>query len=112
MTARLLLQRSLRSLSLNRNVSVVLGVSSLSMSTVTTLCDDGKNELIKKDAQGNVDWNATQVALATQIGQQVQKAVDTGIPTQLSYGFVCGYCSGYALKKIGRVGAIIGGTYV
>ena len=42
---------------------------------------------------------------------QVQTAVDTGIPTQLSYGFICGYCSGLALKKAGRAAAVVFGTY-
>jgi len=114
MTTRLLLQRSLRSFPLNRNASVVLGISSLTTTTTaaTTFCDDGAKDILKKKKDGSVDWDATQVAVATTIGKSVQKAVDTGIPTQLSYGFVCGYASGYALKKVGRLGAIIGGTNV
>lgn len=75
-----------------------------------TFCDDGSKDLLKKKSDGSIDWDATQVAVATELGSSIQKAVDTGIPTQLSYGFVCGYASGYALKKIGRIGAIIGGT--
>ena len=42
---------------------------------------------------------------------QIQGAYDTGIPSQLSYGFVCGYCSGYALKVIGRGTAVVFGTF-
>ena len=38
---------------------------------------------------------------------QVQVAFDTGVPTQISYGFVCGYTSGYALKKVGKAASII-----
>jgi len=36
---------------------------------------------------------------------QVQSAVDSGIPTQLSYGFISGYCSGLAMKKAGKAAA-------
>jgi uncharacterized membrane protein (Fun14 family) len=109
MASSLLLQRSLRSTLLNRNTSVVLGLSSLTFSTATTTFCAPSDEMIKKKRDGSVDWEATQDAVATTIGQKIQTAVDTGIPTQLSYGFVCGYCSGYALKKIGRIGAIVGG---
>ena len=56
-----------------------------------------------------MDWDATMDSFATQVGNKVQSAVETGIPTQVSYGFVCGYCSGYALKKIGKAGAIVFG---
>lgn len=112
MTApRLLLQRSLRSVAFSRNASIVLGVSSLSASATTTFCDDGSKDLLKKKKDGSIDWDATQEALATNLGNSIQKAVDTGIPTQISYGFVCGFTSGYALKKIGRIGAIIGGKH-
>jgi uncharacterized membrane protein (Fun14 family) len=41
---------------------------------------------------------------------QVQVAYDTGIPSQLSYGFVCGYCSGYALKAVGKGAAVVFGS--
>jgi uncharacterized membrane protein (Fun14 family) len=30
---------------------------------------------------------------------------ETGIPTQISYGFITGYCSGFAAKKIGKLAA-------
>ena len=38
---------------------------------------------------------------------QVQSALDTGIPTHLSYGFVSGFCSGMALKKVGRAVSVV-----
>eukprot|EP00560_Eucampia_antarctica_P008396 CAMPEP_0197825954 /NCGR_PEP_ID=MMETSP1437-20131217/2979_1 /TAXON_ID=49252 ORGANISM="Eucampia antarctica, Strain CCMP1452" /NCGR_SAMPLE_ID=MMETSP1437 /ASSEMBLY_ACC=CAM_ASM_001096 /LENGTH=122 /DNA_ID=CAMNT_0043426183 /DNA_START=393 /DNA_END=761 /DNA_ORIENTATION=+ len=47
--------------------------------------------------------------MAREMGAKIQGAVDSGIPTQLSYGFVCGYCSGFALKKVGKVGAVVFG---
>ena len=42
--------------------------------------------------------------------QSIQTIFDTGIPTQLSYGFIAGYLSGYTLKKIGRVASITFGV--
>jgi uncharacterized membrane protein (Fun14 family) len=47
---------------------------------------------------------------ASAIGSQLSLALSSGIPANLSYGFVAGYASGYALKKIGRVAAIVLGT--
>ena len=41
---------------------------------------------------------------------QLQGAIDSGIPTQLSYGFIMGYCSGMALKKVGKLAATVAGT--
>ena len=40
---------------------------------------------------------------AQYVGLKFQDAINTGIPTELSYGFVCGYSSGYALKKVGKM---------
>ena len=42
---------------------------------------------------------------------QVQGALDTGIPTHISYGFVSGFCSGMALKKVGKAVSVVLGTY-
>jgi hypothetical protein len=73
-----------------------------------SLCDSGK-----KNPDGDKDWMANLQDFGNQIasvaGEKVQEAVDSGVPTQLSYGFVCGYCSGYALKKAGKVAAIVFG---
>lgn len=46
------------------------------------------------------------------IPAKVQSAIDTGIPTTISYGFVSGFCSGYALKKVGKVVAVVLGMFV
>lgn len=80
-------------------------------STVITLCDNDKDILskIKDVVSGEGDINEQVDALAKMMGSQIQGAVDSGIPTQLSYGFVCGYCSGFALKKVGKVGAVVFG---
>jgi len=48
-------------------------------------------------------------ALST-IGSQAQLALNSGIPTNLSYGFFAGYMSGFALKKIGRVASLTFGV--
>lgn len=106
-TSLRLLSRSLRSLSSNRNVSALLGVSSVG--TSVTLCEGNDSSILKKDKNGNIEWDKTMDSLAREAGNKVSLAIETGIPSQLSYGFVCGYCSGYALKKIGKVGAIVFG---
>jgi len=36
--------------------------------------------------------------------------LDSGLPTQLTYGFVAGYCSGMALKRIGQTAATVLGV--
>jgi hypothetical protein len=56
--------------------------------------------------QSNQFWDQ----VAATAGGKMQGAVDSGIPTQLSYGFVSGYCSGMAFKKIGRLAAGVFGT--
>lgn len=33
--------------------------------------------------------------------------LDTGLPTELTYGFAAGYCSGIALKKAGQLAATV-----
>lgn len=98
------------SMQLYRNASVMLGVGS-SVGTVVTLCEEEKSILdsltLQKNKEGNVDWNATLDQVATAVGSKVQGAVETGVPTQLSYGFISGYCSGMALKKAGKVAAAV-----
>mmetsp|Transcript_21379 Transcript_21379/g.20535 ORF Transcript_21379/g.20535 Transcript_21379/m.20535 type:complete len:213 (-) Transcript_21379:293-931(-) len=80
-------------------------------STVVTLCDDDKDIIskIKDVVSGEGDFNEHVDKMAREMGAKIQGAVDSGIPTQLSYGFVCGYCSGFALKKVGKVGAVVFG---
>ncbi|KAL7447019.1 hypothetical protein ACHAXM_011551 [Skeletonema potamos] len=45
-------------------------------------------------------------SILTTLGTQTQLAINSGIPTNLSYGFFAGYISGFALKKIGRIASI------
>jgi uncharacterized membrane protein (Fun14 family) len=88
--------------------------------------DDGQaTSIIPRDNDGNIDWNKALSqakekatlgpgddiwhALAVSAGDTLQAGIDSGIPTQLSYGFISGYCSGYALKKVGRTAAVVFG---
>jgi hypothetical protein len=118
---------------------LALGMITSSVTTSTVLCEDEKKGFMGRffpkkkveeekiannsitDSINNIDWSnvtldkiqSTQFwdSLAGITGEQVQSAVDSGIPTQLSYGFVSGYCSGMAFKKIGRLAAGVFGTY-
>ena len=85
-------------------------VTSAGPTALVALCDGGKNS-------GNGDENDIMTKLqqlgdqfAVQAGEKIQAAVDSGVPTQLSYGFICGFCSGYSLKKAGKMAAGIFGT--
>lgn len=62
-------------------------------------------EMIKEAFTSKVDLDH----IATTIGTHVQQSVDSGVPTHISYGFICGYSSGYALKKVGKVAGILFG---
>ena len=48
-------------------------------------------------------------AIGQNIGSKAQEAIDSGVPTQISYGFICGYSSGYALKKVGKAASVVFG---
>jgi uncharacterized membrane protein (Fun14 family) len=87
--------------------------------------DSQESPLLPRDNDGNIDWSKalSQVkdratsgqgddiwhALALSAGDTLQAGIDSGIPTQLSYGFISGYCSGYALKKVGKTAAVVFG---
>ncbi|CAB9500298.1 FUN14 domain-containing protein 2 [Seminavis robusta] len=121
-------QLSVSKTALSRFSASSPGLTALAFSLVSSsagiaaLCE-GKDKgffesIAQKDKDGNTDWmkSVTQVAdsdfwdkVAKASGEKIQGAYDTGIPSQLSYGFVCGYCSGYALKTIGRGAAVVFG---
>ena len=111
---------------IHRHISLLIGgmasIYGSAVSTTTTppvtLCEDNNNngilDKLTKAVQSNstaADWNTTLTDIASTLGTSVQTAIDTGIPTQLSYGFLSGYCSGLALKKVGRAAAVVFGTY-
>ena len=90
--------------------SLAGSAASTTTTTTRTLCapssdkdndDNVLNKLVKTVTGGTTSksLNATLDELALSLGNQLQGALDSGIPTQLSYGFVSGYCSGLALKK-------------
>lgn len=83
----------------------------------TALCE--KKDYLPKGKDGSVDWSAAVTQLSEgefwdkvgqDLGGKVQSSIETGVPTQLSYGFVSGYCSGLALKTVGKAAATIFGT--
>lgn len=92
------------------------GVCGSTAPVATVLCEAPKENLLPKDKNGNVEWSripshltdsAFWDTLAKSTGSSIQDAIDSGVPTQLSYGFVSGYCSGMALKKVGRAAAVV-----
>ena len=65
---------------------------------------------IKEIANGNISTDVLNIdSIGQLLGSKAQDAIDSGIPTQISYGFLCGYSSGYALKKVGKVASVIFG---
>mmetsp|Transcript_19264 Transcript_19264/g.24837 ORF Transcript_19264/g.24837 Transcript_19264/m.24837 type:complete len:196 (+) Transcript_19264:145-732(+) len=95
-----------------RTAALAFGIMAGAATPVVALCEE--REVLPKDKDGNVDWMAAMQRIpkqefwddvATTAGDQVQVAIDSGVPTALSYGFISGYCSGLALKKAGRAAA-------
>jgi uncharacterized membrane protein (Fun14 family) len=98
-----------------------------STAAAATRCEEGgggKRGGLPRDGDGNIDWgkavssaregsggegNDLWHSIAVSVGESFQAGIDSGIPTQLSYGFVSGYCSGYALKKVGKTAAFVFG---
>lgn len=108
MTTLTAFRQALAPSSLRRNVSIILGISSMTTPMVA-LCEEKSfmDKIVARDRSGNIDWYASMDQVSAEAGKSVQGAIDSGYPTQLSYGFVMGYCSGYALKKAGKVAAVI-----
>ena len=44
--------------------------------------------------------------------KQAQNAMEADAPVKLSYGFICGFSSGFAMKKVGKVAAVTIGKCV
>ena len=96
----------------NASKSLILStiVSTTGLGTTTiTLCED------KNDDDDDILAKLKQVVNSTfdvdsfghTLGSNAQEVIDSGVPTQISYGFICGYSSGFALKKIGKVASVI-----
>jgi len=99
---------------------VITSTSLLVLNNSTIKCDDDGddndntlNKIINsvKDSMEKGDYGTILDTAATHLGSQVQGIIDSGMPSQISYGFVCGFCSGYALKKAGRGAAIVFGMF-
>jgi uncharacterized membrane protein (Fun14 family) len=78
--------------------------------TSITLCEqnDDQNDIINKiKSIASSSFNIDQLGQA--LGNTVNDAIATGVPTEISYGFVCGFSSGFALKKIGKVASVVFG---
>uniref|UniRef100_A0A7S2U8Y8 EF-hand domain-containing protein n=1 Tax=Attheya septentrionalis TaxID=420275 RepID=A0A7S2U8Y8_9STRA len=95
-------------------LSVMLA-SAGAVGTSTAACEgseDGVITRIKKMAGGEeaFDLNGLTDQIARTAGSKIQTAVESGVPTQLSYGFIMGYSSGYALKKAGKIACGVMGT--
>lgn len=93
-------------------ISSALYSTALTLSTTTiVLCDNGDDQdfisKIKSKIESSSFASPESIdALLSTIGASAQSIFDSGIPTNLSYGFFAGYISGLALKKIGRIASI------
>ena len=45
-----------------------------------------------------------------EIGVLASEALATGYPNQIGWGFCAGYCTGFAAKKVGKVGFVVVGS--
>lgn len=80
--------------------------------------DNIMNLFFPKNNDGTTNWSKASGQITDQmfwdqfgkaVGGKVQNVIDSGTPTQLSYGFISGYCSGFALKKVGKIVSVIFG---
>ena len=100
-----------------RTVLKSLALSTISTTGAITLCEGKDNNGNNNNNNNIVDIILTTVkdiansnfdvdAIGQNIGSKAQEAIDSGVPTQISYGFLCGYSSGYALKKVGKMASV------
>ena len=51
--------------------------------------------------------------IRAKIGAQINDAIATGMPNQIGFGFISGFCAGFAAKKAGKVAAVgVGGVFI
>jgi uncharacterized membrane protein (Fun14 family) len=98
-----------------RQVALSLMLSAGAVGTSTAACEGSEDDIvtrIKKMAGGEepFDINSLTDQVARTTGSKIQAAVESGVPTQLSYGFIMGFSSGYALKKAGKIACGVMGT--
>eukprot|EP00956_Cyclotella_meneghiniana_P000047 scaffold108_cov23-Cyclotella_meneghiniana.AAC.3 len=97
-------------------MSSIFYTTALTVSTTTTMtfCEsnDDDQDFISKikstieSSSSSLTSPETMNALLSAIGSMAQSAFDSGVPTNLSYGFFAGYVSGLALKKLGRIASV------
>ena len=93
-------------------MSSILYTTALTVSTTTmTLCESDDQDFISKikstiESSSLTSPEETMNTLLSTIGSTAQTAFDSGVPTNLSYGFFAGYVSGLALKKLGRIASV------
>ncbi|CAB9520663.1 FUN14 domain-containing protein [Seminavis robusta] len=46
-------------------------------------------------------------SMVSGMGEKFQETLETGVPTQITYGFIAGYCSGMAMKRVGQAAATV-----
>jgi uncharacterized membrane protein (Fun14 family) len=102
-----------RQLTINKRVILKSMAFSTMMTTISsgtmTLCEGRNNNENDKNILEQIKNMANDIdsinidTIGQILGSQAQEAINSGIPTQISYGFLCGYSSGYALKKVGKV---------
>lgn len=91
-----------------KTIALSTALSTISATAPIALCEGKDGDIfdkIKSVATENIDFNK----LGQDLGNKVNEAIATGIPTEISYGFVCGFSSGFALKKIGKAASIVFG---
>eukprot|EP00588_Corethron_pennatum_P009011 CAMPEP_0194267474 /NCGR_PEP_ID=MMETSP0169-20130528/1954_1 /TAXON_ID=218684 /ORGANISM="Corethron pennatum, Strain L29A3" /LENGTH=205 /DNA_ID=CAMNT_0039008307 /DNA_START=88 /DNA_END=705 /DNA_ORIENTATION=+ len=71
--------------------------------------DGGPLETARRLLFDNLPTNGLDES-ARYAGAKITELAATGVPGEVSYGFVSGFCAGFALKKAGKVVAVVFGT--
>jgi len=63
-----------------------------------------------KDVQMSDGPSAVADKTLEEVGKLASEALATGYPNQIGWGFCAGYCTGFAAKKVGKVGFVVVGS--
>lgn len=95
---------------INKSIALVTSLTTLTPAYKITFCEgDNENNDIFSKIKDAVSRNVEFDAVGQNIGDRINQVIATGVPTEVSYGFVCGFSSGLALKKVGKVASIVFG---
>ena len=97
--------------SIMKSIALSTALTTISSTSTIALCE-GKGKGNKDDDDDiltKIKFYLDLDTLGQTIGGKVNDAIATGVPTEISYGFVCGFSSGFALKKIGKVASVVFG---